>query len=81
MRLAPGFRIESLVVSSHGCSISIEVDGGRLEQYKIVVTPDDTSLTKYAKTASEALENAAGQLDRMAGSIRQLKSHIDKEHQ
>ena len=80
MRFAPGFPIKALSVGGHGCTIDIDPNPSG-EGQRVTITPHETSLTKYARTEGEALDDVAAELDRMAASVRALKGHIEKRHQ
>jgi hypothetical protein len=75
MRIGPGFPISSLTVGASGCAVTLVETPNTL---KVTVTPGETTLTKFGKTASEALGNVAAELEQMAASLRQLVTVLEK---
>lgn len=78
MRIGPGFPIGNLTVGASGRTVTIEKASSSRDQLKVTVTPNETTLTKYGKTGLEALENAAVELERMAASVRELMTVLEK---
>jgi hypothetical protein len=78
LRIGPGFPIGNLTVGASGCTVTIENASKSRDTHKVTVTPGETTLTKFGKTASEALGNAAAELEQMAASVRQLVTVLEK---